>query len=152
MTLRPEAAMHDGPFDPWTSAPSSRDHIDDTLWEKIDEVFGGAARLSGTLMIETHGPQRPIMVVVVEQRGLPGDEELRRRFLLTPREREVARLMADRLSNGEISRRLGISVHTVRRHCERVLAKLEIQSRNQVRGALLDPHHAPALRTVRSVA
>ncbi|MEJ2679745.1 MAG: LuxR C-terminal-related transcriptional regulator, partial [Gemmatimonadota bacterium] len=55
-------------------------------------------------------------------------------------------LMADRLSNFEIGRRLGISIHTARRHSERVLSKLEIHSRNDVRAALTDADYAPALR------
>jgi DNA-binding CsgD family transcriptional regulator len=103
-------------------------------------------------MIEDHAPKRPIVVVVVERHALPEDEDLRRRFGLTPRESEVARLLADRLSNEEIARRLGISLNTARSHCESVLRKLAIHTRNGVRTALLDPGYAPARRHRRSVA
>lgn len=112
-------------------------------------------------MIEGRAPQRPVMVVVLERRSppgdedlrrLPGDEDLRRRFRLTPRESEVARLMADRLSNGEIARRLGISVNTARTHGERVLRKLAIHTRNDVRTALLEPEQPSGRRYARGVA
>lgn len=129
------------------SAPDARSHprLDRGLWARIDRAIGGTARYTGSLVLA--GPDaRPVVVVIVEQRALPDDDELRTRFALTPRESEVARLMADRLSNFEIARRLQISIHTVRRHSERVLAKLEVHSRNDVRAALTDSEHAPALR------
>jgi len=46
------------------------------------------------------------------------------RFGLTPREREVAILLAERKTNREIASRLGISPHTARHHSERVIGKL----------------------------
>jgi DNA-binding CsgD family transcriptional regulator len=144
--------MYEDPLYASTDARDSPTDIDDTLWEKINAALGGSARLSSAVMIEGRAPERPIMVVVVERHGLPGDNDLRRRFRLTPRESEVARLLADRLSNEEIARRLGISVNTARSHCERVLQKLGIHTRNRVRNALLDPDYAPARRHARGVA
>lgn len=51
---------------------------------------------------------------------------------LTPREAEVARLIADSASAKAIAAALGISVHTARRHTERVFAKLRVQCRAEV--------------------
>ena len=51
---------------------------------------------------------------------------------LSAREREVALLLADRLSNRAIAERLGLSVGTVRVHVEHILAKLGLRSRVQV--------------------
>jgi DNA-binding CsgD family transcriptional regulator len=126
--------------------------IDDTLWEEIDEVMGGSARFKDALMIQRRGLRAQVMVVVVERWGLPSDENLRRRFGLTSRQSEVARLLAERLSNEEMAQRLGITVNTARTHCERVLGKLGVRTRNHVRAALLDPSHATVGNGARGVA
>ncbi len=51
---------------------------------------------------------------------------------LTRREREVARLVAEGLSNKEIAGRLGISQRTAESHVEKILAKLDFGSRVQI--------------------
>jgi len=51
---------------------------------------------------------------------------------LTPREREVAALLAEGLSNGEIARRLYISTKTASVHVSNILAKLAMTSRTEV--------------------
>jgi DNA-binding NarL/FixJ family response regulator len=48
---------------------------------------------------------------------------------LTPREVEVAMLIAEGCSNSVVARRLGISPHTARHHTQRVLGKLGVHSR-----------------------
>jgi DNA-binding NarL/FixJ family response regulator len=55
---------------------------------------------------------------------------------LTPREREVATLVADGLGNPEIAQALGISVKTVENHVNRVLRKLGVLDRADVADAL----------------
>ena len=54
------------------------------------------------------------------------------RRLLTPREREVAELVAAGLSNRQIAERLVISERTAEAHVEHIRAKLECRSRAQV--------------------
>ena len=54
------------------------------------------------------------------------------RRLLTPREREVAELVAAGLSNRQIAGRLVISERTAEAHVEHIRAKLECRSRAQV--------------------
>jgi DNA-binding CsgD family transcriptional regulator len=124
---------------PARTPPSS---IDDHLWQEIDEVMGGSAHFRNAHVIQRRGLRPQVMVVVVERRGLPSDENLRRRFGLTIRQSEVARLLAERLSNEEVAQRLGVTVNTARTHCERVLGKLGVRTRNHVREALLDPEYA----------
>jgi DNA-binding NarL/FixJ family response regulator len=51
---------------------------------------------------------------------------------LTPREREVATLLAEGLSNGEIARRLYTSTKTASVHVSNILAKLNMTSRTEV--------------------
>jgi len=48
---------------------------------------------------------------------------------LTPREREVLRLLARGLTNRQIAERLVVSEHTVHRHVTNILRKLELPSR-----------------------
>jgi DNA-binding NarL/FixJ family response regulator len=52
--------------------------------------------------------------------------------VLTPREREVAALIADGLTNKDIAARLVVSKRTVDAHVEHILGKLGYSSRLQV--------------------
>jgi DNA-binding NarL/FixJ family response regulator len=57
--------------------------------------------------------------------------ETARRTRLSKRERAVLTAIADGLSNKEIARRLGISVHTVKFHVASILEKLEVDTRTE---------------------
>jgi non-specific serine/threonine protein kinase len=54
--------------------------------------------------------------------------------VLTAREREIASLMADGLSNHDIAEQLVISEGTVEVHVKHILGKLGFRSRAQVAG------------------
>jgi DNA-binding CsgD family transcriptional regulator len=64
-------------------------------------------------------------------------EEACARIGLSPRQTQVARMMADRWSYKEIASQLGIRPNTARRHCEQVLTRLGVHSRHELRQALL---------------
>jgi DNA-binding NarL/FixJ family response regulator len=49
--------------------------------------------------------------------------------VLTPRELDVLKLVAQGLSNPDIARRLFLSEHTVHRHLANILRKLSLSSR-----------------------
>ncbi len=49
--------------------------------------------------------------------------------MLTPRELDVLKLVAQGLSNPDIARRLVLSEHTVHRHLANILRKLSLSSR-----------------------
>jgi DNA-binding NarL/FixJ family response regulator len=51
---------------------------------------------------------------------------------MTPREREVIRLIADGLSNKAIAKELHISIHTVKSHLRNIMEKLTLHSRLQI--------------------
>jgi DNA-binding CsgD family transcriptional regulator len=55
---------------------------------------------------------------------------------LTPREREVALLVASGLTNAELARRLYISPKTAAVHVSNILRKLDVASRTAVGDAL----------------
>jgi len=82
---------------------------------------------------------RPMALVVLE-RAAPEPlafTDLHDRYHLTQREAAVSRLLAQGHTNAQVARLLGISIHTARRHAERVLAKLGIHSRAAVAGKLV---------------
>ncbi|WP_157249133.1 helix-turn-helix transcriptional regulator [Nonomuraea typhae] len=78
-----------------------------------------------------HGARTPLETVVAatldDADKLPGALEM-----LTRREREVAGLVRDGLSNREIAERLHISKRTADTHLEHILAKLGLTSRSKV--------------------
>jgi DNA-binding NarL/FixJ family response regulator len=55
--------------------------------------------------------------------------------LLTPRERDVLKLVGEGLSNPEIGRKLGLSEHTIHRHISNILTKLDLPSRTAAAAA-----------------
>lgn len=74
---------------------------------------------------------RDLVIVEVEPLTprLPGPKILRARFGLTPRQAEVAVLLAGGASNKEVAGALGVSTHTVRSHAEAVFRKLNVHTR-----------------------
>ena len=57
---------------------------------------------------------------------------------LTPREMEVARLVAQGMRNAEVARELTISLNTVESHVKHIYAKLEVHSRVELARVLRD--------------
>lgn len=88
--------------------------------------------------VNTLGP-RPLVVVAVERptrAERPEPETLCERLGLTPRQAEVALLLAERRTNREIAAALCISPHTVRHHTEGVLRALGLSDRRDVAAAV----------------
>ena len=95
-------------------------------------------RLRGSIVGEhLLGAEPAVLVTITAATAEPmTDDTLRSEFSLTAREIEVARLMAEGLSNSEIAERLGVRFFTARNHVERTLSKLGVASRHRV-GPLL---------------
>lgn len=108
---------------------------------------GGSYRIWGSpLQPQLFGTEAVLVTVERQDPALPPSEQLQARFGLTPREAEVALLLAEGLDNRAVAERLYISPHTARRHTEKVLHKLGIASRTAVaitllRQPSLDPPH-----------
>jgi DNA-binding CsgD family transcriptional regulator len=96
-------------------------------------------RLSATRSAAAVGARMPwILVLVQPQRPQRlSDEVLEARYRLTRRQIEVAELLAQGNSDSSIATRLGVSLHTARRHTEAVLQKLDVHTRGAVGPLLL---------------
>jgi len=95
-------------------------------------------RLRGTIVGEQLVGAEPAVLVTMSASATEplSDDVLHAEFGLTTREIQVARLIAEGLSNNEIADRLGVRFFTARNHVERTLAKLRVASRHRV-GPLL---------------
>ena len=80
---------------------------------------------------------QPLVVVRMPPGPLPPSASL---FALTPREREVAALIADGLSNKQIAQRLRITFGTVKHYVHRILEKTGLHGRVGIAQA----HHRSA--------
>ncbi|MCZ2827238.1 response regulator transcription factor [Modestobacter sp. VKM Ac-2986] len=74
---------------------------------------------------------------------VPADAEDRALDRLTERQRDVAALVAEGLSNEEIASRLFLSLATVKSHLTAVMRRLDVRTRTQL-AILLNRDHSPA--------
>ncbi|MDX1675400.1 MAG: helix-turn-helix transcriptional regulator [Longimicrobiales bacterium] len=84
---------------------------------------------------------RPAVVMVVVRPAvppLPDASTLQKRYGLTPRQAEVALLVAAGRSNREVAEALEISHHTARHHAQRALEKIGAQSRKALAMRMLE--------------
>lgn len=88
--------------------------------------------LDGTEGLVWEGDVRPLVDAVTGFAGGPAAADDAEPTLLTPREREVAELVAEGLRNADIAARLGIGDRTVESHLERIRSKLGLLSRTEV--------------------
>lgn len=89
----------------------------EVLAEAISEVAKGGAYFSPSIAKRMKATSRPL-----DRDGLLQP----RPNHLTPRESEVLQLVAEGLANKEVAAKLGISVKTVEKHREHLMAKLDI--------------------------
>jgi DNA-binding CsgD family transcriptional regulator len=91
-------------------------------------------RICGSLLQPGLLGMEEVTLVTVERQSstLPSTRQLQMHYQLTPREADVALLLAEGLSNRAVAERLFISPHTARHHTEKVLDKLDLSSRAAV--------------------
>ena len=95
------------------------------LAAKAEEIIGAIHASMAGLMVFHRDLFNSLLLPLIgsEQPLDPSDR------ILTPRETEVLRMIADGLGNKEIAARLGISDHTVKFHISAILAKLGASNR-----------------------
>lgn len=97
----------------------------DDLVNTIRSVAGGAhvlpPQMTGTLFSQ-----------IAREAVTRGRPEVLDSVRMTPRERDVINLIAEGLSNKEISTRLHIATHTVKSHVRNVMEKLALHTRLQI--------------------
>ena len=107
------------------------DRARETLLEAMavyDELGASWDARRAASRLRAHGVR--VRARAVGRRPTSGPESL------TPTERRVAELVAEGCSNPDIAERLSLSRRTVESHVSRILAKLQISSRNEVKARL----------------
>jgi predicted ATPase/DNA-binding CsgD family transcriptional regulator len=91
--------------------------------EAFDAEYAAGRTLAMTRVLAAHGPRD----AAAGQAGVvvPGEAVT----VLTPRQLDVLKLVAQGLSNPEIARRLALSEHTIHRHLANILRNLNLSSR-----------------------
>ena len=88
-----------------------------------EEVVSAVRRVSaGEMLISS-----ATLAALIEEKG----EQTHLVDTLTPREREVLRLMAQGLDNRALAKQLGVEYGTVRSHVRNLIAKLEVHNKMQ---------------------
>ncbi|HZD06520.1 MAG TPA: helix-turn-helix transcriptional regulator [Longimicrobiales bacterium] len=113
--------------------------------ERVVEVASGRYRMRALYLDLYPAAGSELVLVEIEPLApkLPGRKTLQARFGLTPRQAEVAILLARGASNRAVADTLGISTHTVRSHAEIVFHKLDVHTRKALALHLLGlPEHS----------
>ena len=86
------------------------------------------------------------LAMAVASGAAPGDPDRTQQVPLTPRERQVATLVASGRTNRQIGRVLGISEKTAEVHLHHVMSKLDVRSRAEVAAWAVTQHLSPPAR------
>ena len=115
---------------------TARADIGDDAW---DATFARAAKYPLEEAAALAARDDRLARAVTEQ-GPPSGDGTRPPARLTAREREIAALIADGLSNRDIGASLFISKRTVDSHVEHILSKLRVRSRTDVARLIREQH------------
>jgi class 3 adenylate cyclase len=102
-------------------------------YRRVRDWIAGSGYESTEARLKLKGVNKPVIAQTVRKRGAgPTGRENGRAGGLTRRELEIARLVAEGLSNREIASRSFISVRTAEYHVEQIRNKLGFNSRSQI--------------------
>lgn len=108
-----------------SSAASADVVIDEAMLEQVQGLSIGQF-----ISMVKSLPPTPPQTAERHLRPIPSDTDMR--SVLSDRELQVVRLVAEGLSNKQISLRLELSDKTVKNHISHILAKLQLTARTQV--------------------
>jgi predicted ATPase/DNA-binding SARP family transcriptional activator/DNA-binding CsgD family transcriptional regulator/Flp pilus assembly protein TadD len=117
--LQPEARKLLGPY-----LATARSSLGEVAWQA--RLAEGQAMMPEQAIEYALFTEEPVASLPVDHRSGGGSTAL------TPREEEVAALVARGLTNRQIASELSISEHTVANHVARILRKLRLSSRSQI--------------------
>ena len=109
--------------------------------ETVVATGAGRYRMRATVLRQRIREIRTIPVLVTIRQSAdhaPTRASLMERFGMTPREADVALLLARGSRNIEVAAELGISTHTARHHTENVMLKLNVHARSEITRAIGD--------------
>lgn len=130
--------------------PSEADAPDEPASGRILVEAGGDIARSLRLAAEARGETPEAVAADLLRRGL--EQEHRRvqaeaaLAALTPRQREVARLVVRGQTNSEIARALWLSPETVKTHLRRAFERFAVRSKAELRLLLADLDAGPVFR------
>ena len=100
--------------------------------DATSEEIGAAIQATATGLVVLHPDALHSLLFPMSSGEVPEEPETDLSdHILTPREIEVLRMMAEGLGNKEIASRLGISDHTIKFHISAMFAKLGASSRTK---------------------
>lgn len=112
----------------------------------IKAPWSGEGSVSGSRRVRLrpifleHAEAPAVIALAIERRAARRltSENLQHRFGLSPRQAEVALMLAQGQTTAEIARTLNLTTHTVRHHAEQVLRRLNVRTRQQALVRLRD--------------
>ena len=122
-----------------------------------DEVARARTRTRSGRWLVLHGslldgdPDGRIAVIIEPARAPEIAPLIAMAYGLTPRERDVARLVIQGLSTGDIAKTLFVSPHTVNDHLKAIFGKIGVHSRRELVSQVFAEHYAPRLERGTSV-
>jgi DNA-binding CsgD family transcriptional regulator len=129
---------------------AGRGESDDAARARVRTRSGRWLVLHGSLVDERADGR---VAVIVEPARAPQIAPLiALAYGLTPRERDVARLVIQGLSTNDIAKELFVSPHTVQDHMKSIFAKIGVRSRRELVTQVFAEHYAPRLEQGTPVA
>lgn len=122
---------------------AGRGETDDPARARTRTRTGRWMVLHGSLV--DGNPEGRVAVIIEPARPLEIAPLIAMAYGLTPRERDVARLVLQGLPTADIAKELFVSAHTVQDHLKSIFAKIGVRTRRDLVTRVFADHYAPRL-------